>query len=33
MKAFRLNNAPKLSFKEFFSLKGISNQHSCVERP
>lgn len=30
---FRSNNAPELSFKDYFVEKGVLHQFSCVERP
>ncbi|KAL5552689.1 hypothetical protein UlMin_040090 [Ulmus minor] len=33
IKVFRYNNAPELSFVEFFQDKGVLHQFSCVERP
>lgn len=33
VKVFRSDNAPKLSFRDFFSSKGIIHQFSCVGRP
>ncbi|KAL5547625.1 hypothetical protein UlMin_002856 [Ulmus minor] len=33
LKLFRSDNAPELSFVEFFQDKGVLHQFSCVERP
>ena len=33
IKSVRSDNAPKLSFHEFFQSKGIIFTHSCVETP
>ncbi|CAA3023561.1 retroelement pol poly [Olea europaea subsp. europaea] len=33
IKSFRSDNAGELSFKDFFSEKGVIHQFSCVERP
>ncbi|KAL5576052.1 hypothetical protein UlMin_017751 [Ulmus minor] len=33
IKVFRSDNAPDLSFVEFFQDKGVLHQFSCVERP
>lgn len=33
VKTFRSDNAPELSFKDFFSSKGVIYQFSCVARP
>lgn len=33
IKTFRSDNAPELSFKDFFASKGVVHQFSCVGRP
>lgn len=33
IKRFRSDNAPELSFVEFFHSKGVLHQFSCVGRP
>ncbi|XP_022883903.1 uncharacterized protein LOC111400748 [Olea europaea var. sylvestris] len=33
IKVFRSDNAPELAFKDFFAMKGVLHQFSCVERP
>lgn len=33
IKGFKSNNAPKLSFSDFFDSRGVVHQFSCVERP
>lgn len=33
IKVFRSDNAPELSFTEFFKSQGVLRQFSCVERP